>query len=292
MYYLIALLGGMLVAMMISSNGIMSAAVGVYLSSLFIRIIGALFSFILAKSQKQTSFSLKKIPAYLYLGGCVGAASTLFNNYAFAHISVTAIMALSLFAESFFSLLVDTFGWFHMPKRPLKKETILCLCFSMIGILVMLKGAQIDTLIAVIISLLSGSFVVVSRMMNKQLVLYCGTYGGSFFNHMTGIPMFVLLLLILGQKDLASFTLETFKILPFWAYLGGAFGVLIVYICNYSLKHISAYELSLLNFVGQVFTGVILDLIMQNTLSLQTMSGAIFISLGIFTNLIFTRKKG
>lgn len=292
MHYLMALFGGVLVALMISSNGFMSAALGVYLSSLLIRIIGAVFAFLLAKSQKQTTFSLKKIPFYLYLGGCVGAASTLFNNYAYAHISVTAIMALSLFAESFFSLIVDSLGLFKMPKRDLQKQTVLCLCFSSIGIIIMLYNAKIDTAFAVLISLLSGCFVVLSRMMNARLVDYCGRYGGSFFNHMTGILMFVLLLLLLGQNDLANFNFILFKDLPIWAYLGGVFGVLVVYICNHALLHISAYQLSLLTFVGQVFTGFILDLFMQNTISFQTMLGAIFIAIGIFANFIFSNKKG
>ena len=290
MYQIMALCVGVLVALMISVNGELSSALGIYSASLLIRILGSIFAFFMAKAQNEARFP-KKMPLYLYLGGCVGALTTLFNNYAFAHISVTAIMALSLFAEATFSLMIDTFGWFHIQKRPLKKATFFCLLFSLIGIIILLVGAKTNTILAIFITLLSGSAVVLSRMMNIRLSVYCGKYGGSFVNQLMGIPMFALLLLFMGKSEIIQYTSIQLSSIPIWAYFGGAIGVVIVYISNIVIPKISAFQMSLLSFVGQVFTGIFVDILFQNEISYQTFLGGLFIVLGIGTNIIMKHPQ-
>lgn len=290
MNQIMALCVGVLVTLMISVNGELSFALGMYSASLLIRILGSIFAFLMAKTQNEARFP-KKMPLYLYLGGCVGALTTLFNNYAFSHLSVTSIMALSLFAEATFSLIIDTFGWFHIQKRPLRKSTLFCLTFSLIGIIIMLIGAKANTILAIFITLLSGSAVVLSRMMNIRLSVYCGKYGGSFVNQLMGVPMFALLLVFLGNNEIAQYASIHLSSIPLWAYLGGAIGVVIVYISNTVIPKISAFQMALLSFVGQVFTGILVDILFQNAISYQTMLGGLCITLGIGANIIMKHPQ-
>ena len=51
MYQIMALCVGVLVALMISVNGELSSALGIYSASLLIRILGSIFAFFMAKVQ-------------------------------------------------------------------------------------------------------------------------------------------------------------------------------------------------------------------------------------------------
>lgn len=281
MYYLYALFGGIFITLMISTNGTLSSAIGLYSASLLIRILGTVFSYFMAKVHHQENIVFKKIPLILYFGGTIGALSTLFNNYAFAHMNVTSIMAISLFTESTYSLIIDANGWFNTTKRPIQKSTIACLCCSFIGILILLSGFTSKTWFAVFITILSGIAVVLSRMFNVRLAQICGNYGGSFFNQTMGIPMFLCLLLCFGFKETANYSLSLLTSIPLYAYAGGAFGVIIVYLTNQAIQKISAYQVSLFSFIGQIFSGIFIDILLQNNISYQTLIGGIFILIGL-----------
>ncbi len=58
-----------------------------------------------------------------YIGGAVGAATTLFNNMAFGHISISAILALTLLGQSVTSFCIDSFGLSRWKSRRLTEES-------------------------------------------------------------------------------------------------------------------------------------------------------------------------
>ncbi len=60
----------------------------------------------------------------MYLGGAIGVLTTLFHNLAFTKISVTSIIALSLFGQTITSLIVDKFGIFGMQKRVFERTSL------------------------------------------------------------------------------------------------------------------------------------------------------------------------
>jgi hypothetical protein len=54
---------------------------------------------------------------------------------------------------------------------------------------------------------------------------------------------------------------------------------------------ISAFYLSLFLFIGQVFSGILVDMVISQTFSLRNLIGGIFVALGLSVNLLLDRKK-
>ncbi|NCB35796.1 MAG: DMT family transporter, partial [Clostridia bacterium] len=119
MYYLLSLLAGMLISVMVVFNGGLNGRVGQTAALVIIHLAGLVF-ILLLMLVKGEKLRLKRLPFYLYLGGLLGIMTTVFNNTAFGHISVSAMMALGLLGESVSSLLADHFGLLGLPKRPFR----------------------------------------------------------------------------------------------------------------------------------------------------------------------------
>ena len=117
MYYFLAFLGSLFIAVMIAVNGRLASAYGLYWSTSIFFLVGLIFISLSAVVRREKLIFRKETPFYLYLGGAVGFFTTFFNFMAINKISVTAILALSLFGQAAFSLVIDQFGFFEMPVR-------------------------------------------------------------------------------------------------------------------------------------------------------------------------------
>jgi len=113
MYYLFSLITGILISVMVASNGVLTEHYGIYSATVIIHITGLLFITIMTISKRERLFS-RRHSWYLYLGGAIGVMTTVFNNFAFSRISVTSILALGLFGQSITGLIVDQYGLRNM----------------------------------------------------------------------------------------------------------------------------------------------------------------------------------
>lgn len=138
MYNFLSVLAGVLIAVMVVQNGRLSDHFGVYAATLFIHAVGLLcvLAFI---GLKREPLRPKARPALkYYIGGLIGAATTLFNNMAFGHISVSAILALTLLGQSVTSLCIDSLGLFEMPKHHFDPRKLFGLALISLGIVLMI----------------------------------------------------------------------------------------------------------------------------------------------------------
>ena len=135
-------------------------------------------------------------------------------------------------------------------------------------------------LLAVIVSLLAGLTVVLARTVNARLSQESSPLVGSLINHIVGLP-FCLLLLLGLQRPLAI----TLSGLTPWMFLGGVFGVLTVCLFNVTVPRVSAFQLTLLAFIGQVFAGIILDFFLGKVFSFTSFMGGLLIALGLLLNM-------
>jgi len=71
-----------------------------------------------------------------------------------------------------------------------------------------------------------------------------------------------------------------------YIYLGGILGVCVVLLSNMTVAKISAFYLSLFLFVGQVFTGILMDIVLSQVFSLRNLIGGIFVIVGLCVNLL------
>lgn len=97
MYELLSFLSGVILAVMIQINGGLSGQFGAYHAALYVHIVGSVFAALLLLLKRQRISGAKGLPFWMYLGGVIGVLTTVFNNLAFSHISLTSIVALGLF---------------------------------------------------------------------------------------------------------------------------------------------------------------------------------------------------
>lgn len=286
MYHFLSFLSGVLIAVMISVNGRLSLQYGALAAAVIVHIVGTLFSFILCLIQKKKILLKCQIPKWFYLGGAIGVLTTLFNNLSFGHISVTNIVALGLLGQTITSLIIDCSGAFGMEQHPFKKELLAGLSFSLAGIAVMMDFSDKAMLSAIIFSICAGVSVVLSRTVNARLSQHIGGMQGSFVNHFIGLLVCVALFMVMA-KGLPFGDIS--KPSPSWAYFGGAFGVIVVFICNIIVPKVPAFRLTLLTFAGQVFAGFLADSISGNVLFDPSFYGGLLITFGVVMNLILEK---
>lgn len=140
----------------------------------------------------------------------------------------------------------------------------------------------------ILLAILSGVSVVISRIINSKLAEEIGTFQGTFFNYLTGLIASTIFLLI--TKDYINIPPIHELNLPIYSYLGGSIGILVVVLSNYTTPKVSSFSLTLLVFIGQLSIGIIIDYFNSNTLSVGKLIGGLFILIGLTYNIVVDKK--
>lgn len=286
MYYIFSVLTGLLITVMVVVNGELTVQYGLYSATVVIHFVGLLFASILLITNRKRVLPSKKLPIYYYLGGAFGVVSVVFNNLAFGKISVSAILGLGLLGQCIISFIIDQLGLFKMPKRSFSKKKISGLIFVLLGIAIMLEFNN-WTLLPIIISFITGFTVVMSRIINGRLAQETSVLQSTFYNYGVGITLSIIVLLTLGSNEphisQVAFSPRV------WIYFGGLLGVCVVMLSNIVVTKISSFYVSLLMFIGQVFSGVVIDIMLTQSFSLNNLIGGILITAGLSINLWIDR---
>lgn len=285
MYHLQSLFTGLIIAVMVAINGRLTHQYGNFNATIIIHIVGVVFAFLLCKLTKKSITIKKNLPIWMYLGGVIGVLTTVFNNFSYGKISLTSIIALGLFGQTVASLLIDSLGLFGMKKHLFRKSSLVGLVFSFVGILIMLEAPKEKAFYAVILSFCAGMTVVLSRTVNARLTQYIGELQSSFINHVVGLPIAVAITVAFEKNNL-SLIFQRFSPEP-WIYFGGMLGVTVVLLYNITVPRIPAFRLTLLTFVGQVFTGITIDLFTKSGYSEKTFTGGVMVAAGIALNMVY-----
>ncbi len=288
MYHFLSVLAGIFIAIMLLVNGELSSYYGVYSSTVVIHIAGLLLVLIIFAFKREHVFPIKKLPFHLYLGGAVGVANVVFCIIAFGRISLSAILALSLLGQTLTSLVFDRYGFWNMPKHAFSKMKLIGIAFVMIGIALMLLDSKAGAIVPIIVSLLTGVSTVISRTMNAALARQTSVLKSTLLNYVVGLFISAVILLIAGRQEpmMLQFSLSP----RVWIYLGGIIGVGVVSLLNVAVHKIPSFYMTLLLFAGQVFSGVILDIVLTNSFSLNNLIGGVAITAGLAQNLIIDKR--
>jgi len=271
---------------MIAFNGRLTTQYGVYSATVIIHIVGLIFITILAIANRERLFS-KRQAWFLYLGGAIGVLTTIFNNFAFGRISVSAILALGLFGQSVTGLVIDRYGLLNMQKYPFAKKKIIGLLFIIGGIVSMINDFET---IAVVVSFIAGVNIVISRTLNAKLADLTSVRTGTFYNYLVGLFISIPVLLLLGRNEIL--VLSEIVISPNWyIYLGGILGVCVVLLSNITVMKISAFYLTLLLFIGKVFSGILIDIVISQEFSSRNLIGGVLVAIGLCVNLLLDSKR-
>jgi len=143
-------------------------------------------------------------------------------------------------------------------------------------------------LLIILASIAAGTTIVLGRNINSSLANRIGLLEGTFFNYIVGL--FFSLIFLLISNDYLKLSTNLLKSVPIWAFLGGFLGVIVVSISNLVTPKISAFYLTLILFVGQLFTGIIIDYFSQGLISVGKIIGGLLVFLGLYYNLTIDKK--
>ncbi len=143
-------------------------------------------------------------------------------------------------------------------------------------------------LFAILVSIAAGVTVVVSRNINSLLAEKEGLFVSTFFNYLTGV--FFSMVFLFFSSETLRLSADTLGQIPVWAYLGGLLGVVVVTLSNYITPQISAFYMTLIIFIGQLFTGILIDWFALHILSAGKLIGGLLVLLGLACNLYFDMK--
>lgn len=134
----------------------------------------------------------------------------------------------------------------------------------------------------IILAILSGVTIVVSRMTNAKLGKELSVYQSTFYNYVIGFIGSVLVLFIVRE----NYKFEPmFDGIRFYAmFFGGILGVIAISISNYITPRISAFSLTIIIFVSQLFSGVILDYFLYSEFSAGKVIGGALVLAGLVYN--------
>ncbi|QUH19233.1 DMT family transporter [Alkaliphilus sp. B6464] len=135
----------------------------------------------------------------------------------------------------------------------------------------------------------AGVSIVVARIINSNLADKIGVFQGTFFNYVIGL-LFSSIFLFLSTEtfNISSQILIT---VPFWAYLGGLVGVVVVAMSNIVTPKVSTFYLTLIIFIGQLLAGIIIDYYTLSLISKGKIIGGLLVIVGLTYNLTIDKKQ-
>lgn len=123
-YRNLAVLNGILLAIMIFLNGVLSEKIGLYLSTLIYHVLGLLLILLVSIVRKNKLPKLNKIPVILFLPGILSVLVIFLNNLSSSKIGITLTAGMGLFGQLVISALIDHFGLFGVQVNKMRKEKI------------------------------------------------------------------------------------------------------------------------------------------------------------------------
>ena len=127
-------------------------------------------------------------------------------------------------------------------------------------------------MISIIFSILSGVTIVLSRSVNALLSKKMGAYQGTFYNYFTGFMTSLILMLVLMIVGVQSINTSLDKT-NLMMYLGGIIGVFNILILNIIV--------TLLCFIGQLISGMVIDAFVYQMFSVSKIFGCLIVIAGL-----------
>lgn len=146
-----------------------------------------------------------------------------------------------------------------------------------------------DLLFRILLAFSAGVTIVLARSINAFLANKIGAYQSSFFNYFTGFIASVIALLLFSFPTLS--TLQQMDHIPsYFMFLGGMIGVVNIVILNIVCNKLAPIQLTLIVFVAQLGSGILLDYTLFDLFSLKKMVGCCIVVLGLLHYQYVQRK--
>lgn len=139
-----------------------------------------------------------------------------------------------------------------------------------------------------LIALISGGTVAVSILLNARLGAVKGLYKGVFINYMMGSLVAIPLALIINGLKFPAIEYNWTLLI---ALSGGIIGYVVVLLNSHLTPKIGILYVTVLLFIGQIGTGILIDGIRDGHFPAGKTAGSIFIITGLVYLLRLERVK-
>ena len=138
MYKASAVVIGILIAVMVSINGVLSKYTDQYVSILIIHMVG-LIAVSIILIFKRARFSLpKNVPLYLFGGGFLGVFMVFLNNLCFNLLGASLTLSLGIFGQLVLACFIDHYGLFGLGVYKFKKKKVIGFSIILSGLVTMI----------------------------------------------------------------------------------------------------------------------------------------------------------
>jgi len=137
MYKASAVFIGILIAIMVTFNGVLAKNTDQYVSILIIHIVGLITVTALLFIKRESIRFNEKMPVYMFSGGAIGVLLVLLNNLCFSKLGVSLTLSLGVFGQLILSIIIDHFGLLGMNTYKFNKKKIIGISIMLIGIAIM-----------------------------------------------------------------------------------------------------------------------------------------------------------
>lgn len=139
--FLIGLLGGISVGLQSPIAGAMSQQIGGAASSLIVHLSGAFFSAVLLSLRGGENIGAwRTLPWYMLVSGIFGLILYLTLSHTLPRVGAGTAVMLIIIGQLLIGLLIDHFGWFNAPLRPIDATRIVAVLLLLAGGYLMVRG--------------------------------------------------------------------------------------------------------------------------------------------------------
>lgn len=137
-------------------------------------------------------------------------------------------------------------------------------------------------MLMILLAVLGGVLTTLSMVVSSTLGKKIGLIQSTIIHYIGGLIGGVFILIGLGSKIAPS--IAEMSNMPFYIFLGGVIGVMVVYTSNIVIPKIPVVYSTLLMFSGQMLCAIMIDAIVMKDFSILKLIGAIIVVLGILYN--------
>ncbi|MDC7231630.1 MAG: DMT family transporter [Spirochaetales bacterium] len=286
MFYLLSITLGSLIALMLTVNSRFALELGNFQSSFIIHLAGfcILIPILLIKGRRKRT---EGIPWYLLTGGAIGVSLIFLNNTCFNTIGASLTVALVILGQTLAGQIIDVTGFLGMEKHPFQKGKLFGWALIIAGAFIMTGGSS-GNILYLFLALLSGAMVMLSGVVNAQLAKRAGLLRGTAVNYAAGVVTALIILLFMGSRPSDFSVLPSIH--PVLIFGGAVLGVTIVPGLSLVIPRIPAVYSTILIFIGQCGTGLLIDYYLLDSFSRNQALGALVITAGLGAKVLVDLK--
>jgi transporter family-2 protein len=207
---------------------------------------------------------LRSFPRWQIFGGVLGGYFVGVQTSTVPLIGVALFTVAVVAGQSVNSLIVDRIGLGPAGVTPVTVWRVMAAALAIIGVAVAVSGringdGEIQIL-PVILALSAGLIIAVQQAINGRVGMIArNSFSAAWFNFVFGTTALVVAILIEIVRGNA--TLQSTAGAPWWAYLGGSFGVIFIATAAWVVPRIGVLLFALISISGQLTGALVLDLL-------------------------------